>query len=229
MSLLQVIWRAILSALAVLADAIARLVRIEQKADDSSSKLNAAILEANQKVLDAVAALSAKADQIIANEETLAAGQNEVLSRCAKIIDILTVPQTAEVAGIRITIEDENMAAKVRASGVDFQLLDSGKALATIGFVDAAGLSTTVATGATVATSWTSSDPGVVVVGRVDGLNADVSPATPPVLVTGAVVSASTTITNTDGTTIGPLTANGDPIDVVAGGPAGMSIAESAE
>jgi hypothetical protein len=121
------------------------------------------------------------------------------------------------------------MKQKVKTSGVDFTLLDSGKALATIIFVDAAGLPTTPQTGAMIATVWTSSDPSVVVVGRTDGLNADVSPATPPVLVTGAVVSASTTIINPDGTTIGPLAASGNPIDVIAGGPAGMSIAETPE
>jgi len=164
---------------------------------------------------------------LLAGQKRLIVEQNEVLLNTAKILDLLT---PAPVAGIQITIEEEtSMKQKVRTSGVDFQLLDSGKALATISFVDAGGLPTTVQTGATIATVWTSSDPGVVVVGRADGLNADVSPATPPVLVTGAVVSASTTITNTDGSIIGPLAAQGNPIDVVAGGPAGMSIAESAQ
>jgi hypothetical protein len=121
------------------------------------------------------------------------------------------------------------MKQKVKTVGLDFTLLDSGKALATISFVDAAGLPTTSQAGASIATVWNSNNSGVVVVGRADGLNADVSPATPPVLVSGAVITAGTTITNPDGTIIGPLPASGNPIDVVAGGPAGMSIAETPE
>jgi hypothetical protein len=163
---------------------------------------------------------------LLAGQKRLIVEQNEVLLNTAKLLDLLT---PAPVAGIQITIEDTDVKQKVKTSGVDFQLLDSGKALATVGFVDAAGLPTTPQSGASIATVWTSSDPGAVVVGRTDGLNADVSPAVPPVLVTGAVISASTTITNPDGTTIGPLAASGNPIDVVAGGPAGMSIAESAQ
>jgi len=59
--------------------------------------------------------------------------------------------------------------------------------------------------------TWTSSDPGVVVSPAPDGLSAIVSHATPPVLVTGVIVSASATLPN--GTVI---TGKSQPIDIVA-------------
>jgi hypothetical protein len=166
---------------------------------------------------------------VIAALDGLSKALQEVQSQLGQIIQILT---PAQVAGTRITIENgDNMASKAKASaaGMDFQLLDSGKAVATISFIDAAGLPTTAQVGATIDSAWTSSDPAVVVTGRSDGLNADLAPSVPPVLATGVIVTATTTITNSDGSTLGPFTATGDPIDVVVGGPAGMKIAESAD
>ena len=138
-------------------------------------------------------------------------------------------PPVAAVLTVR-TIGDETMQNKVLKAAQDLQLLDSGSAVATITFVNSVGEPTTAAAGATVATVWNSSDPGVAVTGRADGLNADVKPTiTDPnaALPTGVTLSASTTITNLDGTVLGPFTSTGDPIDVVAGGPPGTKITEA--
>lgn len=112
------------------------------------------------------------------------------------------------------------MAKAVKAT-VDFQLKDNGTATATLTPIDAAGLSTSMPAGASVPV-WASSDPGVVVTAAADGLSAQVAPATPPVLVTGAVITATATLA--DGTTT--ISGQGDPIDVVASDAVGFAIAE---
>jgi hypothetical protein len=119
------------------------------------------------------------------------------------------------------------MAAKrvVKAS-LGFQLLDNGTALATVSFVDSLGEPTTAPTGSTSASVFTSSDPEVSVTANPDGLTAAVaavvSPGAP--LSQNVTVTAVTTITNSDGSTIGPFTST-DQVNVVSGGPAGTSIA----
>ena len=112
------------------------------------------------------------------------------------------------------------MAKAVKAA-VDFILKDNGTATATLTPIDAAGLATRLPDGAGVPV-WTSSDAGVVVTAAADGLSAVVTPATPPVLVTGAVITATSTLA--DGVTT--LTGSGDPIDVVASDAVGFAIAE---
>ena len=113
--------------------------------------------------------------------------------------------------------------SKVMKAGVDFQLLDNGTALATATPQDGAGLATSLPSG-TAAPTWTSSDPGVVVTPVAtdpSGLTATVSPATPPVLVTGAVITVNATLAS--GTAI---TGSGTPIDVISGGPTGFQVVE---
>jgi len=109
---------------------------------------------------------------------------------------------------------------------VDFSLLDNGTATGTISFVDAVGEPTSPAAGATVSTTATSSDPGVTVSVDATGLVLAIAPANPlpNPLPTGVVITAAITITNTDGTVLN-FTATSTPIDVIAGGPAGASIA----
>ena len=106
---------------------------------------------------------------------------------------------------------------------VDFVLLDNGTASLTATPVDAVGLPTTLPAG-TPAATWTSSDPGLVITpvsSDATGLTAIASPATPPVLVTGAVPTVSVTLAS--GTVI---SGSGDPIDIVAGGAAGFGVVE---
>ena len=119
--------------------------------------------------------------------------------------------------------------SKVKGAAIDFQILDNGTATATLSFVDTLNEPAILPQGATVATSWTSSDPQIAVAGNADGMGAVltsvVNPGDP--LKTGIVITGVTTVTLADGTTtLGPFTASGDPIDVIAGGPAGTQIAE---
>lgn len=120
-------------------------------------------------------------------------------------------------------------AKRAVRSALDFQLLDNGTAVATVSFVDTLGEPTTLSSVSTATTAFTSSDPEVSVTANPDGLTAViaavVSPGQP--LSTGVTITAVTTITNSDGSTApGPFTST-DQVDVVAGGPAGTSIAIS--
>lgn len=105
----------------------------------------------------------------------------------------------------------------------------NGTATGTISFVDGATppQPTAPAAGATVATSLSSNNPGVNFTVDATGLIVTATPATPlpTPLPTGVIVTASVTITNTDGSTVALTCDNSaDPMNVVAGGPAGAQI-----
>lgn len=173
-----------------------------------------------------LASLQASAD------ETLAAVQ-ACDHKLDQILQILLEPVAPAGTTLTITLEDDMTTAKkaVKKAVLNIQLLDTGKALVTVGFVDSLGETATAAPGATISTSFTSSDPGVTVIGRGDGLTADValvSPAPNP-LPTGVVITSVTTVTNADASVLGPFTATGAPIDVIAGGPAGTTMVEAPE
>jgi len=163
--------------------------------------------------------------------------KSQIESANAKLDQILAIlneqPATNVITGAQINLsEGANMQAKKlsKAAAIgDFQLLDNGTATATISFVDSVGEPTAPVAGATVATNVTSSDPGIVVALDSTGLVITVSPASPlpTPLPTGVTITATPTITNPDGSTLGPFTAVSQPIDLVAGGPAGASIALS--
>jgi len=166
--------------------------------------------------------------------ESLAAKVDAQGQQIAQILAILNeAPATNVIVGASITlIEGADMQAKKisKAAAIgDFQLLDNGTATATISFVDSVGEPTAPVAGATVATNVVSSDPGIVVALDSTGLVITVSPASPlpTPLPTGVTITATPTITNPDGTTVGPFTAVSQPIDLVAGGPAGASISLS--
>jgi hypothetical protein len=110
-----------------------------------------------------------------------------------------------------------------------FVLADNGTATGTISFVDAVGAPTSPAPGATVATTLTSSSPAIGFTVDPTGLIVTATPVTPPVLplATNVVVTASVTVTNTDGSVLGPFTCDNsaDPMNVTATGPTGASIA----
>lgn len=111
------------------------------------------------------------------------------------------------------------MAGKAVGQTVDFQLLDNGTAALTATPTDSFGFATSLPATAAAAT-WTSSDPGLVITANASdptGLTAVASPASPPVLLTGAIPTCSCNLGDAAGTVI---TGSGDPIDVVAG-PAG--------
>ena len=161
------------------------------------------ILARVNAALDAVQADSDKLDQILA---------------------ILEEP--APIAAAEITLQGASMAKKAMKATVDFKELDNGSATGTISFVDSVGEPTSLAANATCATTATSSDPGLTVVVDSTGLILTITPTVPLAspLPVGVVVSTSTTITNADGSVLGPFAASSQPIDVIAGGPAGASI-----
>lgn len=112
------------------------------------------------------------------------------------------------------------MPANAVSAALDLPLPDSGSGVATLIFVDSVGLPAALPAG--TIPIWSSSDPAIVVTPDADGLSAQFGPSSPPVLATGVVITAVTTLP--DGTVI---TATGQPIDVVAGGPAGAQMKET--
>jgi len=117
------------------------------------------------------------------------------------------------------------MARGAGKMAVDFQILDNGSAIATAKPVDAAGLPASLLSTAGPGV-WTSDNPGVVVtVDPTDptGLRATVTPSTPPVLVTGAKLTVTSTDT-VDATKV--ISGVSDPIDIVGGPAVGFSVQE---
>jgi len=159
--------------------------------------------------------------------DALAAAVQANSEKLDQVLAILNAPDP--IAGADITFE-ENMSKLHHSSKgkLKFVLNDSGTATGTISFVDAAGAPTAPATGATVATTVTSSDPGVTASVDATGLIVTAAPASPlpSPLPQGVVITASVTITNTDGSVLGPFSCSdsADPLNVTAGGPAGASI-----
>ena len=144
-----------------------------------------------------------------------------------QILAILNAPDP--IAGADITFEEHMSKLHHSSKGkLKFVLNDNGTATGTISFVDAAGVPTAPATGATIATTVTSSDPGVTASVDATGLIVTAAPASPlpSPLPQGVVISCSVTITNTDGSVLGPFTCDdsADPLNVTAGGPAGATI-----
>jgi len=145
-----------------------------------------------------------------------------------QILSILNEPAPPVGAAIKFKENEMTKLQHNSKSKMKFVLNDNGTATGTITFVDASGAPTQTVVGATVATTATSSDPGVTVSVDPTGLIVTAAPASPlPLpLPQGVVISFSITITNPDGSTIGPLTCDNsaDPLNVTAGGPAGAHI-----
>ena len=161
------------------------------------------------------------------DSDALAAAVQLQSSQLAQILAILTEPDP--IAGADLTFEGNMSKLHHTSKGkLKFVLNDNGTATGTISFVDAAGAHTAPAAGATIATTVTSSDPGVTATVDATGLIVTVAPASPlpDPLPQGVVISASVTITDTDGTVLGPFSCDDskDPLNVTAGGPAGATI-----
>ena len=153
------------------------------------------------------------------------------MANAAKLDQILAIlGGPGSIAGIRISaLKEDNMGKKAAKTAVvgDFQLLDNGTATGTISFVDSVGEPATLQTGATVTTTVVSSDPDLTPTVDSTGLIITVAVSLqglPPLPISGITITATVSIANPDGTTVGPLTAVSQGIDLVAGGPAGASI-----
>jgi len=181
-------------------------------------------------VLDAIfrAIYTDFAQQQATNAQLAAAIQSNS-AKLDQILAILNEPAPIEAADL--TFKDNDMSKPLHHSSkgkMKFVLNDNGTATGTITFTDSVGVPTTPAAGATVATNVTSSDPGVTVAVDATGLIVTATPVVPipSPIPTGVIVTASVTITNPDGTVLGPFTCDdsGDPLNVTATGPAGASI-----
>jgi hypothetical protein len=108
------------------------------------------------------------------------------------------------------------------AAALDFTILDNGSAEATItSIVDAAGQPSTFPTGTVPV--WTVSAPALQLAPAADGMSCSVAPASPPALATGLTLTVTVTFADAAGVPV-TLTATSQPIDIIAGGPAGFQI-----
>jgi hypothetical protein len=148
------------------------------------------------------------------------------LAKLGQIILALAPPSPA-AAIMNISIGGINMAGKTFKATLDLQLPDQGSGTATLTFVDAAGLPATIPPTSTATTTWSSSNPAIVVTpNATNPLMAAFAPSVPPVLATAVVLTAAVSITDPTLPAIS-LTATGQPIDVVSGGPAGVQMTET--
>ena len=149
--------------------------------------------------------------------------QRELREINCHLVEILAILRPAPPVAASMTLKlqgDSKMAAKAVKATIDLQLPDSGTGTATLTFTDSAGLPTTLPAGTVPV--WSSSNPAIVLTPSADGTSAQFGPATPPVLATAVVLTAVTTLPS--GTVI---TATGQAIDVIGGGPAGVQMVES--
>jgi hypothetical protein len=161
--------------------------------------------------------------------DALAIQVSDLQGSANQILAILNEAPVSTIAGAQITLVEgaNNMQQKKKLAkaGIDFAILDNGSATGTISFVDTVGVTAVVPAGSTVATSATSSDPGVTVTVDTTGLVLTIAPTQPLAspLPVGVIITAAIVVTNTDGTSES-VTATSQAIDVDAGGPAGASI-----
>ena len=159
-------------------------------------------------------------NQVLSNQQT-------ILNNEQHIVALLTPPV---VTGIVVIFEKGEHMSKTVGASIDIQVPEDGSqnATAIIGFVDKNAFPTQPVAGATVATVATMSNPALVATVDPTGLNITIAPSVPPVAATGVTLSVSVTITNPDGTTIGPLTATGTPaLDVTGGAVAAITVSEA--
>lgn len=166
--------------------------------------------------------------------------ESKTLDAANQILALLT----PHIAGITITFSlGETMnnpsnpkpVSKLRGASLAIDIPDDGSKTVTaiVGFVDDVGNPALTAPGSVAATTVTLSNPAITATVDSTGLVITLAP-TPvvppaiPTLATGVSVSVTVTLTNPDGTVVGPFTVTGDTlISVVAGGPAGVVLQES--
>jgi hypothetical protein len=143
----------------------------------------------------------------------------EVNNSLLKILQYLAVPK-----GIVISVKENEMPTKPHAATLDLQLQDNGTAIFTATIVDSLGNAAVLPSG-TPPLSWSDSAGVLKFVtdsSDTSGFNL-VMDATATALTTADTVSASFTLVGGSPISGGYPT----PIDVVAGGPAGLTIQES--
>jgi hypothetical protein len=159
-------------------------------------------------------------------QEDFAAFKSQLASTNVVLAAILQALTPPPPVAFKITFTGVNSMVKNAKATLDFQLADNGTATATISFVDAAGLPTSLASGQTASVpTWTPSANSLAVTPAANGLTAVVAPATPPVLATDVTIAVSAiTITNPDQSTIVLPAVTSDGIDVVNSAVGGFAI-----
>lgn len=212
--------------LTLVEDMLLRVIGVSGRLDKQDQKIN--LLTDLVKALQVD--LAERGDQLRAEQIR----QGEVIDQI--LLELLTPPPPPPnpAVGFRIELHRELLSTtnttpqgetlttmpNLKAS-IDFQLKDDGSAVAVLTPFDKLGLDTAFDPGAVA--SFTSSDPNVVADLNADNLSATVHPATPPVLVTGVVITVSVKLV--DGSVLGPVSS--DPIDVVPDVAVGFKIALS--
>ena len=225
----------------VLSDILGYVKTINDKVDANQRtiiKRLDSLKQADQVNSDELAALAnaqlnmANAQLSMANAlSTLVTTDTEDSVSIATILKILTTPpppapavafQVELVTETELNKQGENKMAKTIKFKIN--ILDNGTAQGVIsGIVDAAGLPTTFDTGTIPTwvcetTPGAGQDPNIVLTPAADGMSCVIAPATPPVLVSGDIVTVTAT-----GPVMGTLTGTYSPVNIVAG-PAGSFV-----
>jgi hypothetical protein len=150
--------------------------------------------------------------------------QTQIAADVAKLVVFFTPPLPVRFEMTVTNDQGEIIMAKAARGKLKLNILDNGTATATLGLLDAAGLSTSLPAGSTIAVTWVVSATSIVATPSADQMSAALAPSSPPALASGVTVSASGVITNTDGTTITIPSVSSEALNIIAGGPAGFSI-----
>ena len=183
----------------------------------------------NQRILDQLVIISKQLDQLTSGQESQTAAilnsANAELT-VLQAIQFLLTPSPTPAAKLVITLEsatqlnekgDNPMAKAAKFGKFRINILDNGTAQYNLSIVDTANLATTLEAG-TPAPVPTFDNPGVVATPAADGMSGIISPATPPVLVSGATLTVTASQP-----TLGPVSGTYNPVNIVAG-PAGSFV-----
>ena len=205
--------------------------RIWDKVQEIAERLNhlVTILAQLSSILTKLDLLQTKLDWLTASQVAMVQSLTNIgaaLEALAGMVeDILETLTPPPPVAFRVTIRagknEGEVMAKTAGATVDFRLEDDGTLTGTLTPIDAAGLPTNqpLPVGTSVPV-WTPSGPGLTITPAADGMSAVVTPAVPPVLVTGATITVSATLASG-----AIITGVSDPIDVVGGPAVGFQIA----
>lgn len=147
------------------------------------------------------------------------------INKSVALIQTAVIPPLPTAFSILLTqgVNKPNMSkpAVHTNAAVDFELLDDGSATGSLTGTDTENLTVPFPAGTT--STWTPSAPSIVATVNADGISATITPATPPVEVTGVTILVIVTLPN--GTV---LTSTSGAIDVVPDQITGFSIALTA-
>lgn len=187
------------------------------------------------RILAAVNSMKANVGHVIDQNEAIKEQNRAILEKedensikLDKLLELLTPPPPVafEVEVFSLGTGENPMAKLAKFGKMKITVLDNGTAKAVATAVDSVGIATTLPAGSTTP-AWTASDAGVVInpdPTDPSGLTAIFGPATPPALVAAFTVSVDAVLP--DGTT--HIDGTSESNSIIAGGPAGFTVATSA-